>query len=261
MGSCSRPIVMSIWGLKPTRRRDNIGNQAAGAEMISLTLILLAAANSPAAGAPEKLHPIEAYCVTYSLDGPFSQTGWLKVCSRNFGAEITTITYAEGEGGNFKTNEKWPTVCHSQTILIGPKQYVFDLNGKKGALLKDPTFDLRVKAANAYFVNNSVADYLEVFGFTPTGLASEIEGIACDEYENKASAEKACYTNNLLLLRSEHLAFAKSKMQATKVAVGESGDDAQYRLFETLPYVDLKENGRFTFACARKDEIEEQRGD
>ena len=212
------------------------------------------AESAEAADADERLHPVEQYCIEYQPSGAM-RGGWTRVCSRNYGAESFTVNYNEGKGGNSRTGEEWVTVCHTQTIQIGGMNYTFDLNDDIGIAFENQQYPIQVAAARAYFEQGSPDAYLGVWGFEPTGTQEVVAGLTCNNYENPAQRVRQCYTEDLLMLKSEGTGFLKYVLTATQVEVGVDGGDENYRLQETRSYQKLADNMIYNIQCKRKDEL------
>jgi hypothetical protein len=196
--------------------------------LIALIALAAPASTTDAENYVGKLHPVEAFCIDYDSKNSIRGDGWLRICSRNFGDEVVTISYSEGKGGNLKTGEEWTEVCKNQTIQLRAKQYVFDLMADQGVLIDDELYPTRVAAAKAYFEEGSAAASLNVWGYLPTGAVGEVVGIPCKEYEIATQQQTACFTDDLLMLKSAGPFF--SGLVATKVTIGNGGDDEDYRL-------------------------------
>ena len=225
--------------------------------------VLVLAAESAINGSPvydemHKLHPVESYCIDYTERGTFRGEGWTKICSRNFGAETFSVSYSVGEGGNGLTGEKWNTLCHLHTIEVGDKVYTIDLVGDAAIMQQNSQLGLKRASAAAYAAEKTLDAYVAPYGYTPTGETDTVAGVPCFEYEHENGAAKACYSKDLLLLRSMFsTGFASHELVATSVSIGETGGDENYRLYESRSILELGPNEFYNFICSRiPDETE-----
>ena len=210
---------------------------------------------STSAGAQEdalRFHPVEAYCIDYDMVRGGDDNAWRKVCSRNYGAETYSIEYYETVGGKLG-GEKRIDVCYRHHIETGDKAYTFDLGSGEGHLYTNHAYPVHVAAAKALADEGTRDAHIGAYGFTPTGETKQILDQTCDVYEQ--GKVSACYTDDALMIEFVQPNPFGMRLTATRVDIGEGGDDKNYRLFEIRPFKKIPPNGFQISKCTPKDEM------
>ena len=173
--------------------------------------------------ATPKLHPVKEACVSYEMSGQM-QNGTTTRCHRKYGYEqyeIQNITV--GIAGFTQTTNQ-------HTITIGDTIYAIDLDKNTGTKTKNPMYEGLVENMQDKDPKEMSDAFIQGMGFNPTGTSQSIAGHECNDY-NSAQLGTVCLTDDGLMLKQE--VFGNTTL-ATNVNMGESGDDANYELYENV---------------------------
>ena len=185
--------------------------------LIALTTTLVAIAAQP------KLHPVEKVCVTYEMSGQM-QNGSITRCHREYGYEqyeIQNITI--GIAGFTQTQ-------NSHNITIGDTIYAINLENNTGTKTKNPMYQSIVSAMEDNDSEEMSDTFIAAMGYSPTGETKTIADNECNVY-NSAQAGTLCLTTEGLMLEQ---AILGNTTTAVTVSLGDSGDDANYTLYEQV---------------------------
>ncbi len=173
------------------------------------------------------LHPLEAACVEYEVSGDL-QTGTVTKCHRDYGYEqyeIQMLTMSIA-GMSQSTSQ--------HNITIGDTIYAFDLSTNTGTKTINPMYEDIVASMQNTSPEEMGKSMVAAMGFAPTGETETVAGETCDVYASPQLGS-TCLTAGGLVLRQS--VFGDVRI-ATSVAIGDGGDDANYRLHETVPITD-----------------------
>ena len=186
-----------------------------------LALPALAAADNP------KLHPVESVCIEYEMAGQM-QTGTMLQCHRDHGYQQFQIQSTKIDVGGFKqTNE-------SHIITIGDTIYTIDLKTKTGTRMKNPMYENIASALEGKSPQEMAKTFTDAMGFKPTGESKTVAGKRCATHRS-ASLGEMCLSDEGLMLEMN---VVGSLTRAVSISLGDGGEDANYRLHETVPISD-----------------------
>ena len=195
---------------------------------LSLAITAVAAAffsaTAQANDATPKLHPTEAACITYESSGQM-MTGTTTRCHRDYAHEVYEIV---------NTNISFAGITQSQnqhTITIGEWIYAINLETNTGTKTKNPMYDGLVSALKDSSPEEMTAVFLNAMNMTDTGQSKTVVGVSCRVYTS-AMMGTVCLTDGGLMLEQS---FMGSTQIATDVAIGESGADENYTLYQSVP--------------------------
>ena len=173
------------------------------------------------------LHPVEAVCIDYEMSGQMMK-GTSTRCHRDNGYEQYEIRNMEV--GAFGITQKQS----QHTITIGDTVYAIDLQTNRGTKTVNPIYANIVSRLEDTAPEDMGAAFISAMGFNATGNTRTVAGTECNVY-NSPQLGTACLTDNGLLLEQSIMGNTET---ATNVAIGDSGDDANYALYETVPITD-----------------------
>ncbi len=188
-----------------------------------LVIFALFATIAVEAAAQPKLHPIEEACVTYEMSGQM-QNGSITRCHREYGYEqyeIQNITI--GIAGFTQTQ-------NSHNITIGDTIYAIDLENNSGTKTTNPMYQNMVSAMENNDAEEMSDAFISAMGYSQTGETKTIANHECAVY-NSSQAGTLCLTAEGLMLEQTILGNATT---ATSVSIGDSGDDANYTLYQQV---------------------------
>lgn len=184
-------------------------------------------ATAQANDATPRLHPTEAACVTYETSGQM-MSGVTTRCHRDYAHDVYEIV---------NTNISFAGITQSQnqhTITIGEWIYAINLETNTGTKTKNPMYDGLVSALENSSPEEMTAVFLNAMNMTDTGQSKTVVGVSCRVYTS-AMMGTVCLTDGGLMLEQS---FMGSTQVATDVAIGESGADENYTLYQTVPITD-----------------------
>ncbi len=193
----------------------------------ALASLLTLAAQASANDATPRLHPTEAACVTYETSGPM-MSGQTTRCHRDYAYEQYEIV---------NTNISFAGVSQSQdqhTITIGDWIYAINLQTNKGTKTKNPMYEGLVSALDDSSPEEMTDVFLNAMGMTPNGQSKTVANVQCDIYTS-AMMGTVCITDGGLMLEQE---FMGTTQVATSVAIGDSGAEENYTLYQNVPITD-----------------------
>ena len=173
--------------------------------------------------APPKLHPIEEACVTYAMSGQM-QNGAITRCHREHGHEQYGIQQITIGIAGFTQSQ------NTHNITVGDTIYAINLEKNTGTKTKNPMYESLVSSMQGNDAEEMSDSFISAMGYSHTGETKTIAEHECDVY-NSAQAGTLCLTTEGLMLEQTILGNATT---AVSVAIGESGDDANYTLFERV---------------------------
>ncbi len=188
---------------------------------------LLLTAHAHANDATPRLHPTEAACITYETNGPM-MSGDTTRCHRDYAYEQYEIV---------NTNISFAGVSQSQnqhTITIGDWIYAINLQTNTGTKTQNPMYDGLVSALEDSSPEEMTPVFLDAMGMTANGQSKTVVGVQCNVYTS-AMMGTVCLTDGGLMLEQE---FMGTTQVATNVAIGDSGGDENYTLYQTVPITD-----------------------
>jgi hypothetical protein len=171
-----------------------------------------------------RLHPLEAACVHYDMTGEM-QTGTLTRCHRNYGYEQYEIQHHTITVAGFSQT------TNQHSITIGDTIYAIDLDANTGTETKNPLYEGIAARMQDMSPEEMSASFIAAMGFAPTGEMKTIAGETCEIYASPQIGSTCLMTNGLTLEQS----IMGVGQIATAVSIGDGGDDANYRLYETVP--------------------------
>ena len=193
-----------------------------------LAIACLAASTIAAQGADTpRLHPVKAACVTYEMTGPM-QSGSMVRCHRKHGYEQYEIQNVKISVSGFSQ------VTHQHAITIGDTIYSIDLKTKTGTKTKNPFYENISNALKDSSAEEMSQRFISAMNFRATGQTKTIAGHECEIYRSPQIGE-ACLMPNGLMLEQSVMGMGQT---ATEVTLGDGGDDANYRLYETVEITD-----------------------
>lgn len=195
-----------------------------------LSTAVLAFALMPAAGARADtpvLHPLKAACVEYEVSGQL-QSGSLVRCHRAHGHEQYEIQKVEISISGFKQK------TNQHAITIGDTIYAINLDTMQGTKTKNPMYEQIVSSMQNTSAEEMGQRFISAMGFRATGKTKSVAGETCEVYKS-AQLGTACIMPNGLMLETSVMGMVQT---ATGVTIGDGGDDANYKLHETVPITD-----------------------
>ena len=152
-------------------------------------------------------------------------TGTTTRCHRDYAHEVYEIV---------NTNISFAGITQSQnqhTITIGEWIYAINLETNTGTKTKNPMYDGLVSALKDSSPEEMTAVFLNAMNMTDTGQSKTVVGVSCRVYTS-AMMGTVCLTDGGLMLEQS---FMGSTQIATDVAIGESGADENYTLYQSVP--------------------------
>lgn len=170
------------------------------------------------------LHPVEAVCIEYSLQGQM-QNGTTTRCHREYGYEAYEIqNFSVGFGGFTQSQNQ-------HVITIGDTIYSIDLASNTGTQTTNPMYAQMVSAMDGQDPQDMGDEFLAAMGYTLSGTTKTIADTECSVYSSSMMGT-ACFTEDGLMLEQEMMG---NTQVATNVSVGDGGDDANYTLYTQVP--------------------------
>lgn len=186
-------------------------------------LLIVFACASFTFAAPPKLHPVEEACVTYEMSGQM-QNGSITRCHREHGYEQYEIQQITIGIAGFTQSQ------NTHNITVGDTIYAINLEKNTGTKTKNPMYENLVSSMQSNDAEEMSDSFISAMGYSPTGKTKTIAEHECDVY-NSAQAGTLCLTAEGLMLEQTILGNATT---AVSVSIGESGDDANYVLYEQV---------------------------
>jgi len=174
-----------------------------------------------------KMHPLEAACIEYEMSGQMQQ-GKSRQCHRDFAYEQFTIQETKVRFGGFSKTQ------NTHNIVIGKTIYAIDLSTNTGTKMVNPMYDAIIDALQDSDPEDMTEAVFAAMGFVATGASKTIAGAQCKVY-NSDMIGTMCISDNGLML--EQIVMGNTQI-ATSVSIGESGDDADYLLYQSVPITD-----------------------
>ena len=182
-------------------------------------LLATAALGAPAsAEASSRLQPVQAFCITYELEG--LQGGEIRHCSRKYGAEqferqrLVTVVGPTSE------------VLNQHVIYSGQTLYAIDLDRRLAVKTRNPRFDQFSGALSVNAGEAAAQAFARARGGRARGRSQTIAGLECEEYAARSGAD-FCMTPDGLVLEERTPVGLK---RAIRVDRGVSGANHDYRL-------------------------------
>jgi len=174
-----------------------------------------------------KLHPIEAVCIEYDMSGQMQQ-GKSRQCHRDYAYEQFIIQESKVSFGGFSQAQ------NTHNIVIGDTIYAIDLSTNTGTKMVNPMYDGIVNAMQDSNAEDMAEVFITAMGFVATGSSKTIAGAQCQIYSSDTIGTM-CITDDGLML--EQSVMGNTQI-ATNVTIGDSGDDADYLLYQSVPITD-----------------------
>ncbi len=191
-----------------------------------MTVVGLIACSQTATADPStpRLHPVESACITYESSGQM-QSGTSTRCHRDYAYEAYEIIHITIGMAGFSQSQ------NTHTITIGNTIYAIDLDTNTGTQAVNPMYDGFVDALAGSSPEDMSDAFLSAMGMTPTGETKTIAETECNVY-NSPVMGTACLTSDGLMLEQVVMGNVQ---RAISVSIGESGDDANYTFYQTVP--------------------------
>ena len=149
-------------------------------------------------------------------------------CHRNWAYERYEIVMTEiGIAGMTQTQNQ-------HTIYIGDQIYAINLDTNTGTQTTNPAYDGIVSAMQNSSPEEMSAVFIEAMNFTPNGETKTIAGMSCNGY-SAPQLGTACLTPEGVMLEQS---FMGNTQRAVSVSFSDSGDNANYTLYQNVPITD-----------------------
>ena len=192
---------------------------------VVVSVISVAAASAAAiADDNPMLHPIEAVCIEYTMQGQM-QNGTTTRCHREYGYEAYEIQNITIGFGGFSQSQ------NQHVITIGDTIYAIDLSTNTGTQTTNPFYAQLVASLDGQDPQDVGAAFIAAMGFTPSGTTKTIANTECEVYTSQMMGT-TCLTEDGLMLEQEMMG---NTQVATSVSIGDGGDDGNYTLYTQVP--------------------------
>ncbi len=203
--------------------------------IVGICATALAVVNPACAFAKPKLHMLEAYCVTYELEG--LRTGTLTECMRDFGHERV-------EKRSIRMTEE-AVDKEERVIYRGDRVITINLKDHTAWEAHNPDYGWLLER----LAGVDEADYGDFFkrglGGEVTGETKTVAGKPCDVLvaEQMGTDASWCLSRNGLVLEVVMPMFVK---RAVSVEIGSGGANADYQVPDGITFVDADDTASVT---------------